>query len=375
MPNAWRSWTRPTRSSAPNGTWMDPPIGKCTNQPISSPRDWPMRTASRSNTTFRSPRKPISNSIEVQDMTTALITHPACLRHEPPPGHPERPARLQSILGALETDEFSSLVRREAPEASLDAIARVHDRDYVEEVLAEIPRSGVVHFDADTAVSPGSRDAILRAAGAVIEAVDMVIKGEVQNVFCAVRPPGHHALPNRAMGFCLFNNVAVGAAHARAVHNLKRVAVIDFDVHHGNGTEAMFFANPELFYASTHQYPLYPGTGRPGERRPDHIVDLPLPPGAGGAEFRHAFSDTLLPALTAFRPDMVFISAGFDAHQDDPLAQMRLVESDYSWATEALCAIAARQCSGRVVSTLEGGYDLSALARSARAHVQALMAA
>ena len=177
-------------------------------------------------------------------MTTALITHPACLRHEPPPGHPERPGRLQSILTALEADEFRSLLRREAPEATLDQLSRVHDRDYAEEVLAAIPTRGVAHFDADTAVSPGSRDAILRAAGAVVEGVDMVMKGEVKNVFCAVRPPGHHALPDRAMGFCLFNNVAVGAAHARAVHGLARVAVIDFDVHHGNGTEAMFFSDP-----------------------------------------------------------------------------------------------------------------------------------
>jgi len=308
-------------------------------------------------------------------MTTALITHSACLRHEPPPGHPERPARLQSILTALEADEFRPLVRREAPEASLDQLSRVHDRDYAKEVLAAIPTRGVAHFDADTAVSPGSRDAILRAAGAVVEGVDMVMKGEVKNVFCAVRPPGHHALPDRAMGFCLFNNVAVGAAHARAVHGLNRVAVIDFDVHHGNGTEAMFFSDPSLFYASTHQWPFYPGTGRPGEARPENIVDLPLPAGAGGAEFRRAFSETLLPALTTFRPDMVFISAGFDAHQDDPLGQMRLVESDYFWATQVLCEVAARQCAGRVVSTLEGGYDLDALARSARVHVQALMAA
>src|SRR5262245_39807727 len=308
-------------------------------------------------------------------MTTALITHPACLRHEPPPGHPERPARLQSILGALEADTFRPLVRREAPEASLDAIARVHDRDYAEEALASIPTRGVAHFDADTSVSPGSRDAILRAAGAVVEGVDMGMKGAVKNVFCAVRPPGHHALPDRAMGFCVFNNVAVGAAHARAVHGLNRVAVVDFDVHHGNGTEAMFWSDPNSFYASTHQWPFYPGTGRPGETRPDHIVDMPLPAGAGSVEFRAAFNDALLPALTRFRPEIVFISAGFDAHQDDPLGQMRLTEADYSWATEQLCAIAARQCAGRVVSTLEGGYDLGALARSSAAHVQALMAA
>jgi len=202
-----------------------------------------------------------------------------------------------------------------------------------------------------------------------------VMRGEVKNAFCAVRPPGHHALPDRAMGFCLFNNVAVGAAHARAVHGLNRVAVVDFDVHHGNGTEAMFWSDPNSFYASTHQWPFYPGTGRPGETRPDHIVDMPLPAGAGSVEFRAAFNDALLPALRTFRPDIVFISAGFDAHQDDPLGQMRLTEADYAWATEALCDIAARQCSGRVVSTLEGGYDLGALARSSAAHVQVLMAA
>jgi acetoin utilization deacetylase AcuC-like enzyme len=197
----------------------------------------------------------------------------------------------------------------------------------------------------------------------------------VQNAFCAVRPPGHHALPDRAMGFCLFNNVAVGAAHARAAYGVNRVAVIDFDVHHGNGTEAMFFSDPALFYGSTHQWPFYPGTGRPGERRPDHIVDLPLPAGAGGPEFRSAFSDAMLPALNAFRPDLVFISAGFDAHQDDPLGQMRLTEADYAWATDMLCGVAARHSSRRVVSTLEGGYDLDALARSVGAHVKALMAA
>jgi acetoin utilization deacetylase AcuC-like enzyme len=308
-------------------------------------------------------------------MTTALITHPACLRHEPPPGHPERPARLESVLTALQAEEFRPLLRREAPQASLDAIARVHDRDYVDEVLSAIPESGVVYFDADTSASPGSREAILRAAGALVEAVDVVMEGEAGNAFCAVRPPGHHALPGRAMGFCLFNNVAVGAAHARAVHGLDRVAVVDFDVHHGNGTEAMFFSDPALFYASTHQWPLYPGTGRPGEARPEHIVDLPLLPGAGGAEFRRAFGETLLPALNRFEPEMIFISAGFDAHQDDPLGQMRLIEDDYFWATEALCALAARACAGRVVSTLEGGYDLEALARSVGAHVRALMAA
>ena len=307
-------------------------------------------------------------------MVTTLITHADCLQHQTPMGHPERPARLQSILAALEAPEFSRLQRREADLASVDDLSRVHDRTYVDQVLSMIPSSGTVHFDADTAVSSGSRNAILRAAGALVQAVTLVMCGDTDNVFCAVRPPGHHALRNRAMGFCLFNNVAVGAASARAAHGLNRVAVVDFDVHHGNGTEAMFFNDPGMFYASTHQYPLYPGTGTLGEQRPPHIVDLPLPPGAGGAEFRRAFTDTLLPALDRFNPQLIFISAGFDAHRDDPLAQLELVEDDYSWATERLCEVARRRCFGRVISTLEGGYDLDALSRSVAAHVRALLA-
>ena len=309
-------------------------------------------------------------------MTTALITHPACLSHEIPQGHPERPARLSEVLKALAAEEFRALVRREAPAASRDAIARAHARDFVEDILAAIPQSGFVQLDADTIASPGSGEAALRAAGAVMEGVDMVMAGEVKNAFCAVRPPGHHATPTRAMGFCFFNNVAIGALHARAVHGLERVAVVDFDVHHGNGTQAMFSSNPALFYASTHQSPLYPGTGREDETGVAHnIVNVPLAPGAGGAEFRRAFEEVILPALTRFHPDFLMVSAGFDAHRADPLAQLRLEESDYAWATERLTAAAAQMCQGRVVSSLEGGYDLAALARSAAAHVRALMAA
>jgi acetoin utilization deacetylase AcuC-like enzyme len=307
-------------------------------------------------------------------MVTTLITHPDCLQHQPPAGHPERPARLQSILGALEAPEFSRLIRREADLATVDDLARVHARNYVDQVLSMIPSSGVVHFDADTAASPGSRNASLRAAGAVVQAVTLVMCGDSDNVFCAVRPPGHHALSNRAMGFCLFNNVAVGAASARAGHGLSRVAVIDFDVHHGNGTEAMFLPDPNLFYASTHQYPFYPGTGGPGTARPAHIVDVPLAQDAGSAEFRRAYSETILPALDRFNPQLIFISAGFDAHRDDPLGQLTLTEDDYAWVTEQICDIARRRCFGRVVSTLEGGYDLGALARSTAAHVRALLA-
>ena len=309
-------------------------------------------------------------------MTTALITHPACLLHELPRGHPERPERLKYVLDALAGDAFGALLRKTTPKAGEDAIARVHSRDFIREILDSIPESGFAQLDSDTIASPGTGEAILRAAGAVVLGVDMVMAGEVKNAFCAVRPPGHHATPTRAMGFCLFNNVAVGALHARAVHGLKRIAVMDFDVHHGNGTQDMFTRDSNLFYGSTHQSPLYPGTGRADETGVAHnIVNVPLPPGAGGSEFRRAFELVLLPALARFEPEFVIISAGFDAHRDDPLAQLRLDESDFGWATEALCALAQKTCQGRVVSALEGGYDLDATARSAAAHVRALMAA
>jgi len=309
-------------------------------------------------------------------MTTALITHPACLHHELPPGHPERPARLQEVLKALDAGEFRALLRKSAPQAAPEALVRPHAREFVDAILAAIPESGFVRLDSDTIASPGSGEAALRAAGAVVLGVDMVIAGEAKNAFCAVRPPGHHATQNRAMGFCLFNNVAVGALHARAVHGIARIAVIDFDVHHGNGTQAIFESDAGLFYGSTHQSPLYPGTGWPDETGVAHnIVNAPLPPGAGGAEFRRAFETLVLPALAKFEPEFLMISAGFDAHRDDPLAQLRLDESDFAWATEKLCASAEQLCGGRVVSTLEGGYDLEATARSASAHVRALMAA
>ena len=307
-------------------------------------------------------------------MVTTLITHPDCLAHETPDGHPERAARLQTVLMALEGPDFSRLQHEEADLATVNDLARVHDRAYVEQVLAAIPMSGTYSFDPDTSVSPGSRNAILRAAGAFVQAVTIVMCGDSDNVFCAVRPPGHHALPNRAMGFCLFNNVAVGAASARAAHGLNRVAVVDFDAHHGNGTEAMFLSDPGMFYASTHQYPLFPGTGSVGQMPPAHIVNLPLPPGAGSAEFRRAYTETLLPALDRFDPQLIFVSAGFDAHRDDPIAGLQLSEDDYFWATERICEVARRRCFGRVISTLEGGYDLPALGRSAAAHVRALLA-
>jgi acetoin utilization deacetylase AcuC-like enzyme len=308
-------------------------------------------------------------------MTTRLYTHPACLDHDPGQYHPESPARLRAVLDALEAPEFAALDRREAPEAALDDIARVHPRRFVEAMLAAVPSSGHVGIDADTILSPLSGRAALRAAGAVVAAVDAVLAGEADNAFCAVRPPGHHAEPGRAMGFCLFNNVAIGALRARETHGLARVAVIDFDVHHGNGTQARFYNDASLFYASTHQSPLYPGTGSRRETGVGNIVNVPLPPMAGSREFRLAFTGEILPALDAFRPEMVLISAGFDAHRHDPLAQLMLDEQDYAWVTEQLLEVARQHAGSRVVSTLEGGYDLAALGASAAAHVRLLMSA
>ena len=288
-------------------------------------------------------------------MTTLLYTHQACLEHDPGRHHPESPARLRAVLRALDGPDFARLERREAPEAEFDDIARVHPRRFVEALLDAVPAQGHVGIDADTVMSPASGRAALRAAGAVVAAVDAVIAGEADNAFCAVRPPGHHAEPGRAMGFCLFNNAAIGAVRARQAHRLGRVAVVDFDVHHGNGTQACFYDDPTLFYASTHQYPLYPGTGSRGETGVGNIVNVPLPPMAGSREFRAGFSRDILPALDAFQPELVVISAGFDAHKSDPLAHLLLDEADYTWVTEQLLDIAARHAGGRVVSTLEGG--------------------
>jgi acetoin utilization deacetylase AcuC-like enzyme len=306
-------------------------------------------------------------------MTTLLYTHPACLEHDPGEFHPESPARLRAVLSALEGPDFTRLERREAPEAALHDIARAHPRGFVERLLAAVPRSGHVGIDADTIMSPGSGEAALRAAGAVVAAVDAVMAGEADNAFCAVRPPGHHAEPGRAMGFCLFNNIAIGALRAREVHGLARVAVIDFDVHHGNGTQARFADDPSLFYGSTHQYPLYPGTGAASETGVGNIVNVPLRPMGGSHDFRLGFTRQILPALDAFRPEMLLISAGFDAHRSDPLAQLLLDESDYTWVTEQLLAVAHAHAGGRVVSALEGGYDLHALGASVAAHLRVLM--
>ena len=306
-------------------------------------------------------------------MTTLLYTHPACLEHDPGDHHPESAARLRAVLDALADPEFALLERREAPAAAFEDLLRVHPRRHVERMLRAVPRSGYVGVDADTILSPASGEAALRAAGAVVAAVDAVMAGEADNAFCAVRPPGHHAEPERAMGFCLFNNVAVGALRARATHGLDRVAVVDFDVHHGNGTQAAFETDDGLFYASTHQSPLYPGTGAANETGLGNIVNVPLRPMSGSSQFRTGVTHRILPALEAFRPELVLISAGFDAHRRDPLAQLMLDEADYTWVTERLIELAYRHARGKLVSTLEGGYDLAALGASAAAHVRVLM--
>lgn len=306
-------------------------------------------------------------------MTTLLFTHPACLEHDPGSMHVETPARLRAVLAALQGPDFAELDRREAPAIDPKLLETVHPAEYVDKLLGMVPPAGRVHIDADTVISPGSRDAALCAAGAAVAAVDAVAAGEGRNAFCAVRPPGHHAEPDRAMGFCLFNNIAVAALHARKAHGFNRAAVIDFDVHHGNGTQAMFEADDKLFYASIHQSPLYPGTGETAERGVGNIVNVPLRPYAGSAEFRAAMQNWVIPALDAFGPDIVLISAGFDAHRADPLAMLQYSEDDFAWATRKLIGVAEAHCGGRVVSTLEGGYDLEALAASASAHVRALM--
>ncbi len=307
-------------------------------------------------------------------MTIALITHPACLEHDTGPGHPERIERLSAVLGAIDAAELPGLIREEAPRASVEQLAAVHGREHVDALLAiEIPEGEHGALDGDTIVSHGSLEAALRAAGAVVRGVDLVMEGTAAAAFAAVRPPGHHAEPDRAMGFCLFNNVAVAAQHARKAHGLNRIAVADFDVHHGNGTQAAFWNDPALFFASSHQSPLYPGTGALHERGAHgNIANAPLDPGGGGREFRHVWSRDLLPAIDAFAPDLILVSAGFDAHASDPLAQLRLEAGDYAWLTGELVALARKHCGGRIASTLEGGYDLSALAECAVAHIEAL---
>ncbi len=301
----------------------------------------------------------------------ALFTHHACLAHDPGVGHPECPGRLRSVLRALEHPDFTSLLREQAPLATRDQLCLAHPAAYVDTILALDPQPGeLLTLDSDTFVGPGSVIAARHAAGAAIAGVDAVMEGWADTAFAAVRPPGHHAEARVAMGFCLFNSVAVAAHHARQRWGLRRIAVVDFDVHHGNGTQHMFAADPELFYASSHQMPCYPGTGAVQETGAAHnIVNLPLPPGSGGPAFRAAWQDRGLPALRAFGPDLLIVSAGFDAHAADPLAQLELATDDFAWITDELLAVA----NGRLISVLEGGYDLDALAASVGAHVRRLI--
>jgi acetoin utilization deacetylase AcuC-like enzyme len=308
-------------------------------------------------------------------MSTVLITHPACLHHEPGEHHPESPQRLRAVLAALEGEEFAGLAWQEAPAASREELTRVHPDTYVEAILGIRPAADeLAMIDGDTLMSAGSAEAALRAAGAVVAGVDAVATGQASNAFAAVRPPGHHATPTVPGGFCLFSNVAIGARHAQARHGIGRVAILDFDVHHGQGTQAVVEVDPSLFYGSTHQYPLYPGTGHARERGIDgNVANVPLRPNSGSAPFRQAWADTILPQLDRFAPELVIVSAGFDAHKDDPLAQLSLETEDFAWISRELLAIADRHAGGRLVSALEGGYDLDALADAAAAHVRVLM--
>lgn len=307
-------------------------------------------------------------------MSTLLLSHPACLNHLTPAGHPERPDRLRAIDQALENEKFQSLARVEAPLGPLDVIALCHPMDYVEAIRDASPAEGLVRLDADTSMSPGSFEAALRAVGGAKLAVDEVMTGKAVNAFVATRPPGHHTETARPMGFCLFNNAAIAARYAQKTHGVERAAVVDFDVHHGNGSQDIFWSDKSVMYCSTHEMPLYPGTGAVGERGEfNTIVNAPLSAGDGGDAFREAFETAILPRLREFKPDVFIISAGFDAHTRDPLANLNLVEADFSWVTKKLMEIADTSAKGRVISLLEGGYDLQALSRSVAAHVSALM--
>ena len=307
-------------------------------------------------------------------MSTLLISHPACLQHIVPQGHPERPDRLRAVERALEAEKFQALARVEAPMASLETVALCHPMDYVTELRDASPSEGLIHLDGDTAMSPGTFEAALRAAGGAVLAVDEVLAKKARNAFVATRPPGHHAETARPMGFCLFDNAAIAARHAQNHHGIARVAIVDFDVHHGNGSQEIFWGDKTVMYCSTHQMPLFPGTGAVGESGEHNtVVNAPLRPGDGAEQFKGAFEERILPRLLDYRPELVIISAGFDAHHRDPLANINLSEEDFAWATKKLMDVADRCAGGRLVSLLEGGYDLQALGNSVAAHVTALM--
>ena len=309
-------------------------------------------------------------------MTTLLVSHPASLDHLTPPGHPERPDRMRAVAQILGESRFDKLLREEAPEGSLDVVRLCHDEHYVEELRRIAPDKGLIYLDGDTSMSPGTWEAVMRGVGGAVAATDAVMSGRAVNAFVAMRPPGHHAEISKPMGFCFFDHAAIAARHAQRKYGIARAAVVDFDVHHGNGTQDIFWADPTMMYCSTHQMPLFPGTGASGERgEHDTVVNAPLAPNDGSARFRAAFDNLILPQLTKFAPELIVISAGFDAHRRDPLANINLDAEDFGWVTRKLIDVADSSASGRVVSVLEGGYDLQGLKESVAAHVTALMGA
>jgi acetoin utilization deacetylase AcuC-like enzyme len=309
-------------------------------------------------------------------MTTLLLTHPASLDHLTPPGHPERPDRIRAVDQVLSEGRFDKLVREQAPEGTLDLVTLCHDEHYVEELRRIAPDKGLIYLDGDTSMSPGTWEAVMRGVGGAVAATDAVMSGTADNAFVATRPPGHHAETSKPMGFCFFDHAAIAARHAQRKYGIARAAVVDFDVHHGNGTQDIFWADPTLMYCSTHQMPLFPGTGASGERgEHDTIVNAPLAPNDGAAKFRAAFDNLILPQLQKFAPELIIISAGFDAHRRDPLANINLDAEDFGWVTRKLMDVAHASAGGRVVSVLEGGYDLQGLKESVAAHVTALMGA
>lgn len=307
-------------------------------------------------------------------MTLLYYHHADFLNHDTGPGHPECADRLRVIDEALSQPNFNSVIQIEAPLPNdvEEKLALIHTPAMISRVLTGIPEQGLSYFDADTVASPGTKTAALRAVGALCDAVDRICTGKAEKAFCAVRPPGHHAMPGYPMGFCLFNNIAIAAEYARTRYHLERIAIVDFDVHHGNGTQAAFYAQAQVLYASSHQWPHYPGSGHPLENGVGNIVNVPLPAGTNGAVFRAKYNDIILPAVRKFQPQLILISAGFDAHKDDPLASLRLEEDDYRWISDELVKIADEYCNGRIISTLEGGYNLKALAASVATHVASL---